>query len=159
MATSPIEENIAKLRSLEMKSVPFADALGTQTLKVTKDYVLVKLPYAEHLVGNPETGVVHGGVMTAMLDNTCGIAVRTAVPLEIPIATLDLRIDYMRAAAPGETIFARASCYKVTRQIAFVRGVSFTDDEGDPIAHCTATFMLASNNRGQSEYAKQEGQS
>src|ERR1700743_3329739 len=34
-----------------------------------------RLPYSENLVGDPQTGVVHGGVITGLLDHTCGLAV------------------------------------------------------------------------------------
>jgi uncharacterized protein (TIGR00369 family) len=100
------------------------------------------VPYAEHLIGNPDTRVVHGGVITALLDNTCGIAVGTKTRLQGQIATLDLRIDYMKPATPGEDIFAFAECYKVTKNIAFVRGVAYHTNRGDPIATCAAAFML-----------------
>ena len=101
-----------------------------------------KVPFAAHLVGNPDTGVVHGGVITALLDNACGIAVGSKTGLQGRIATLDLRIDYMKPATPGEDVLAFAECYKVTRHIAFVRGVAYHTDRADPIATCAAAFML-----------------
>jgi uncharacterized protein (TIGR00369 family) len=100
------------------------------------------VPYADHLVGNPDTRVIHGGVITSLLDNTCGIAVGSKTALAGQIATLDLRIDYMKPATPGEDIFAFAECYKVTKNIAFVRGVAYHGDRNDPIATCAAAFML-----------------
>ena len=62
------------------------------------------------------------------------------------IATLDLRIDYMRGARPGETLYAEAHCYKRTKNVAFVRGVAFETDRDDPIATSTAAFMLGTRN-------------
>ena len=55
------------------------------------------------LVGNPETGVLHGGAITALLDACSGAAVFAALTEWLPIATLDLRIDYLRAAGPAAT--------------------------------------------------------
>jgi acyl-coenzyme A thioesterase PaaI-like protein len=61
------------------------------------------------------------------------------------IATLDLRIDYMRAAEPGKDVFAKAHCFKVTKNVAFVRAVAYDDDPEDPVAAATAAFMLDSS--------------
>jgi hypothetical protein len=64
------------------------------------------------------------------------------VPTGAPLATLDLRIDYLRPATPGETIRATAECHKVTANVAFVRGAAFHVSPQDAIAYCTGTFML-----------------
>ena len=61
---------------------------------------LMKIPYAPHLVGNPETGVVHGGVVTTLLDHASGLAVMCALEGFASTATLDLRIDYHAPATP-----------------------------------------------------------
>jgi acyl-coenzyme A thioesterase PaaI-like protein len=69
------------------------------------------------------------------------------------IATLDLRIDYMKPATPHREVRARAHCYKMTRHVAFVRGVAFHDDEADPIATSAGTFMLGTRQSGRGETA------
>lgn len=125
-----------------LAGVPHAAALQLTVIEVKPGETVCKVPYAEHLVGNPDTGVVHGGVITALLDNACGIAVGSKTALIGQIATLDLRIDYMKPANPGEDIFAFAECFKVTKNIAFARGVAYHADRGDPIATCSAAFML-----------------
>ena len=78
------------------------------------------LPYRPVFVGDTETGVLHGGVVTAMLDESCGMAVQLALDGTRSIATLDLRIDYQKPATPGLDIKAHSLCYRVTRSIAFV---------------------------------------
>ncbi len=122
--------------------VPHAKAVGLSIVSVEKATAVVKLPYDEKLVGNPDTGVVHGGVITTLLDNCCGIAVGMALGEMRPIATLDLRIDYMKPATPHLEIFARAHCYKVTANIAFVRASAYHLDPSDPIATAVGAFML-----------------
>ena len=128
--------------------IPHATALGLRFRDRTDEYVEVLLPYNTEHVGDPDTGVVHGGAITALLDNAAGFAVRVPSDEAEPpaIATLDLRIDYMGPATPGRDVIARAVCFKRTRSIAFVRAVAYHDDPDDPIATCTATFMTGTPN-------------
>ncbi|MEO8701396.1 MAG: PaaI family thioesterase [Kofleriaceae bacterium] len=124
------------------ENVPHNRALGMKIVAVTEGEAVFELPYDLKLVGNPDTGTLHGGAITALLDAASGSAVFASLVDFVPIATLDLRIDYLRPAEPGRAVFARATCYKTTRNVAFTRAVAF-HDEGDPIAHSVGTFMLS----------------
>lgn len=130
---------------------PHGEAIMLEKLAQGDNRAKVAIPYNDHLIGDPETGVVHGGVITTLLDTACGMSVRSDVELggEKAIATLDLRIDYMRPATPGEKIYAEAECYRRTRNIAFVRGTAYHQDANKPVATCTATFMLGTPNANQ----------
>jgi uncharacterized protein (TIGR00369 family) len=103
------------------------------------------LPYRPVFVGDTATGVLHGGVVTAMLDESCGMAVQLALDGTRAIATLDLRIDYQKPATPGLDIKAHSFCYRVTRSIAFVRSTAYQESEDDPVATATACFMIGAN--------------
>jgi uncharacterized protein (TIGR00369 family) len=127
---------------LLLSAVPHAGAIGFHVVTIEPGKVTCRVPYAEHLIGNPDTRVIHGGVITALLDNACGIAVGSMTRLQGQIATLDLRIDYMKSATPDLDIFAFAECFKVTKNIAFSRGVAYHTSLDDPVATCTAAFML-----------------
>lgn len=124
---------------------PHTAALGLELEGVEGDVVTVRLPYKADFVGDPDTGVLAGGVVTAMLDHVCGMAVWVKQDRYAPIATLDLRIDYMRAARPERTLFGRARCYKLGRSVAFVRAWAFDETEDDPVAAAQAAFMLNSD--------------
>jgi acyl-coenzyme A thioesterase PaaI-like protein len=130
-------------------NIPHARAIGMILVRHDPSGSLVRVPYAEHLVGDPDTGVIHGGVLTAVLDNTCGMAVRPPQQADewLPIATLDLRIDYLGAAVPNRDIFAEAHCVKRTRHIAFVRALAYQTSADEPIATCVASFMLGTPNQ------------
>jgi uncharacterized protein (TIGR00369 family) len=124
---------------------PQARALGLVTLEIGNAVAILRAPYRPEIVGDPETGVIAGGVVTTLLDHASGQAVHASLSQWTSIATLDLRIDYMRPAEPGRDLLARAHCYKVTRSVAFVRAVAYEDDPDDPVAAAQAAFMLDSS--------------
>lgn len=137
-----IEDNMQAF--LDM--LPFAKALGMRIEAVGDGKARVSLPWAPELVGDAGTGVVHGGVISALMDTCSGAAVFTHASRPKSAATLDLRIDYMRPAHKGKLITASAECYHVTRSVAFVR-VTATDDRTDPpIATGAGTFALEMRN-------------
>jgi uncharacterized protein (TIGR00369 family) len=122
--------------------IPHNHALGIRVVDFRRNEAVFELPYDEKLVGNPDTGVLHGGAITALLDACSGASVFAALSAWSAIATLDLRIDYLRAGDAGLAIRAHATCYKLTRNVAFTRAVAYHDDEADPIATSMGTFML-----------------
>ena len=124
--------------------IPLNNALGIEIFDVDieRGVAWMKLPYDDKLVGNPETGVVHGGAVTALLDTTCGAAVFAKMQRWGAVATLDLRIDYLKPGTPREDIVARAECYKLTSNVAFVRSIAYHSDENDPIASAAGAFMV-----------------
>lgn len=128
-------ENARKL----INALPYASALGLTLEGFGEGWAEMEMPYDEALTGDPATGVVHGGAVSALLDTTCGAAVMGHPKTGPTTATLDLRIDYMRPAVPGQVIRARAEVVRVTRTIAFVRATTH-DDGDDPIATATGAF-------------------
>ncbi len=102
----------------------------------------MRLPYSSQIVGNPDTGVVHGGAITALLDTCCGAACASVLEDIGLTPTMDLRIDYMGAAEPGQDIYARADVYRSSQSVLFARGRAYTKgQEGRPAAHCIANFI------------------
>ena len=127
--------------------VPHARAIGMEMVEYSDGRSVVRVPYSEHLVGDPDTGVIHGGVITAALDNASGVAVPRLglTPEQRAIATLDLRIDYMRPATPCKDLMITSECYQLTRSVAFVRAHAWQEDENSIVASSVATFMLGAN--------------
>jgi uncharacterized protein (TIGR00369 family) len=137
------------LNDIFKEAVPHNQALGMRVVDVQLDQAAatIELDWAEKLVGNPETQVIHGGVITTLIDACSGVAVYLRLPEPMPIATLDLRIDYLKPATPRRPVRARAECFKATHNVAFVRAVAFHDDPSDPIASAAGTFMLGTQGR------------
>lgn len=135
-------ERLAQMSRAFMASVPHNQALGMSIVELGHATARMSLPWREDLVGNPDLGILHGGVITAVMDASCGAAVFMALDKPTAMATLDLRIDYLRPASRGETVFTRAECYKVTSNVAFVRCVAYHGDETRLIASAAGSFML-----------------
>lgn len=141
MTVAPPPPDLARV-AVAFAGIPHCRLLGIRLDELRRGSGMMSLDFDERLIGNPRTRVVHSGVITTLLDTLCGLVVMSAVPEGTPLATLDLRIDYLRPATPGETIRASAECYRQTTSVAFVRGTAFHGGPADAIAHCTGTFML-----------------
>jgi uncharacterized protein (TIGR00369 family) len=125
-----------------MTRLPFSHEIDMRLHEAENGVAVLSVPYDKRLVGDPETGVLHGGVITALLDTACGWAVMVAPTQLRSTATLDLRIDYMRPATVGEAVFSRAECYRLTRSIGFARAVAYHTNPDDPVATAQGTFIL-----------------
>lgn len=123
-------------------AVPHSRLLGMSLTDLGKGTATLEMPYNEKLIGDPESGVIHGGAVFALMDTCCGVAVLSHPIGPFATATLDLRIDYMRSATPGQKIVATAECYHATRTVAFVRATATDEDTSRPVATATGTFAL-----------------
>jgi uncharacterized protein (TIGR00369 family) len=132
-------------KAIEARRSVYGSISGLRLDRAAPGEAWSRLPYRPVFVGDTETGVLHGGVVTAMLDESCGMAVQLALDGTRAIATLDLRIDYQKPATPGLDIKAHSVCYRVTRSIAFVRSTAYQESEDDPVATATACFMIGAN--------------
>ncbi|MBX9460113.1 MAG: PaaI family thioesterase [Brevundimonas sp.] len=150
MASSTLVSLLPQLAS----GAAHTHALGFEFDRLEGDRVRIRVPWREDLVGDPDTGVLAGGLVTALLDHVGGLAVWIALDRFEPIATLDLRVDYMRPAEPRRELIAEARCYRLTRSIAFVRAWAFEDEPDDPVAAAQATYVLSARGAREADAAR-----
>ena len=124
-----------------MKAIPHAQALGILFENIGSGTAEMYMHYDKKFIGDPQTGVIHGGAVFALLDSCCGAAVLSHPEQKGLTATIDLRVDYMRPATPGQTIRARAHCYNMTRSVAFVSAVALDDNDDKPVATAAGAFV------------------
>ncbi len=117
-------------------------ALGMQFEAAGDNWTELTLPWRDELVGVPESGILASGAIVSLIDTASGTAVWSTLGKFIPLVTIDMRIDYLRPAFRGESVYARCECTKLTRRIAFTRGTAHVGDPARPIAYSSGTFMI-----------------
>jgi uncharacterized protein (TIGR00369 family) len=120
--------------------IPYQERLGLSIVEYGFARARVRLPFSAALIGDRENGFLHGGAITSLIDSASGLAMLLALPAVQRIATLDLRIDYMRPALSRDVV-CESECFRLTRQVGFVRSVVSQEGTDDPIACGMGTFM------------------
>jgi len=72
-------------------------------------------------------GIVHGGMLVTLLDNTLGLTVSHATGHR-PGVTMQLNTHFIAAAHPGEFLEARGEVLRIAKSVAFVRGTVTVGD-------------------------------
>ena len=132
----------ARIARQFIETIPHSKALGMEITALGDGMAEITMPYDKRFIGDPKSGVIHGGAVSALMDTCGGAAVMSHPDAPAGTATIDLRIDYMRAATPGQSITARAEVYHITRSVAFVRATACDNDTDRPVATATGAFTV-----------------
>ncbi len=119
--------------------LPHCQALGLVYEGIEGEAVVLSLPWQACFVG--ADGALHGGPMATLVDVACAIAVTAQLPQFEALATLDMRLDFLRPARPELPVVAKAICATVTGQVAYVTAECHQAGDVEPIMRCTAAFM------------------
>ena len=121
----------------------FHEEMNAKIIQADNNNVLLKMPFNSDFCADTDKELIHGGVLTALIDSALGLATMLAVPGLKTLATLDLRVEYLRPAKSRSDLMVFAECYRVSRHISFNRGrVWFDGDEKTQVAAGYATFAL-----------------
>ena len=134
----------AKHIARALESLPHNAKLGIRLVDLAPGRCTTYIEFRPELVADPGRGVLHGGVVTTLIDATAGAAVYASIAPDRSLATLDMRIDYLRPTKRDKRLYATAELYRLTRRIAFVRASAYQDDRANQVANCVASFMIGS---------------
>ena len=130
--------SIEKLQELISRG-PFNQWLNFMMLKSGADGIELKAQWREEWVVNPERRYTHGGILAAIVDVAADFAI--AAKLGRPVPTIDLRVDYHKAALPGD-IKAKARVVRLGSQYSTAEAYLY-DKDSELVASGRGTYFTA----------------
>ncbi|WP_321394741.1 PaaI family thioesterase [Emcibacter sp.] len=128
--------------------IPHAGRIGIKILGTDADAVLSELTYSDMIAAREGSGIIANGAVTTLLDTALGMAVVHKKREMCALATLDLRMDFLRSCTPFSSVYARTECIRLTREVAFVRGEAWCEDPARPVAQSIAAFSISDFDAG-----------
>jgi len=146
----PRKKKLERLaQSIFEEAIPFNRLIGVKLVSVDPQAPRCRFAMREELIGNPKRRILHGGVISAVLDAIAGFAIhltlieqheaKDAAQLS-NIGTIDLRVDYLRPGR-GEWFDATARVVRLGKRIA-VTHMELTNDTGELIATGGAAYVV-----------------
>ena len=123
----------AELRQLFENQINYNRFLGMRIDSLEERVARIRIPYAEHLIGDPFRPALHGGAVSSLIDVAGGLAAFTAVQRGDRLSTVDLRVDYLRPAQLLDLV-AEARLLRAGNRVAVADVTVFQDDPERPIA-------------------------
>ena len=130
--------SIEKLQQLITRG-PFNQWLNFTVVKAADDGIEIKAAWRDEWVVHPERRYTHGGILAAIVDVAADYAI--AARLGRPVPTIDLRVDYHKAAMPGD-ITAEARVVRMGSQYSTAEAYLY-DAEGELVASGRGTYLTA----------------
>ncbi len=95
-------DNVVTAEALQerMSANPFNSWMGLTISSLTEDELTCSVKWREEMISNPKARYTHGGIIGAIIDTVADFMI--AAKVGMPVPTVDLRVDYHRAAAPGD---------------------------------------------------------
>ena len=140
-AKMPGREFLQAIIDGELPRPPFAALTGAEIAAVDDGVAIFRFTPEESAL-NP-LGLVHGGMMCALLDSAAGCAVHTQLPAGVGMSSIEIKVSFLSAVkAGGGTLEVEGHALRVGRQVAFAEAHARAGD-GKLIAHATTSIALA----------------
>jgi len=140
-AKMPGREFLQAIIDGELPRPPFAALTGAEIAAVDDGVAIFRFTPEESTL-NP-LGLVHGGMMCALLDSAAGCAVHTQLPAGVGMSSIEIKVSFLSAVkAGGGTLEVEGRALRVGRQVAFAEAHARAGD-GKLVAHATTSIALA----------------
>ncbi|OEU47266.1 MAG: hypothetical protein BA862_08785 [Desulfobulbaceae bacterium S3730MH12] len=152
-AKKDLQEKLDYLREMYEKLIPFDRLLGIEIDTLTLTDIKIRIDMREELIGNFIRGMLHGGVISSVLDLTGGLIASVELvkhlenvePDEVArrvarVGTIDLRVDYLRAGK-GVYFTASGTVLRKGNKVAVIR-TELCNDQNLLIAAGTGTYLV-----------------
>lgn len=146
------QQAFKQLKSLFV-DMPFNKMLGIEVVELTPSEAKIQIPWQEHLIGNPHQQILHGGVISTLLDTVGGLLAAASVLDRLTLTemlsahkklstlgTIDLRTDYLRPGK-GERFIASAVLIRSGNKVCVCR-MELHNEQGTQIAYGTGTYLV-----------------
>jgi uncharacterized protein (TIGR00369 family) len=149
-----IDELLKILRELHERKIPFNKFIGLRLEFVNLETVRVRFDIRDEFIGNPVHGILHGGIISSVLDATGGITASLGIlrraqkaPFNdieknlTKVGTIDLRVDYLRPGR-GKYFISTGAIMRTGRKVTVCR-MEMHDDQEKLIAVGTGTYIVS----------------
>jgi uncharacterized protein (TIGR00369 family) len=152
-ALDSLSAQLEYLRNWYEKHIPFNQVIGLQVETLRVDFVSMRFAMRADLIGNSVHGILHGGVISSVLDATGGLAAAASILEKMQgrsteeiasriarIGTIDLRVDYLRPGR-GDFFRAKSAIMRSGNKVAVTR-MEFFNNKEILIAVGTGTYIV-----------------
>jgi uncharacterized protein (TIGR00369 family) len=123
--------------------IPMAKFIGVKVLEINDGYVKLHFPYKEEFIGDPRSKRLHGGYTATAIDLAGGVAAMTYMTSkEDDVATIDMRIDYLRPGQAKDIVAEGKVISRRRRTIVTDMHIYHTDDVTKIIAAGRGVFAI-----------------
>ncbi len=147
------EEFVSAINEV-FENLPFNKVLGLKVESIHSDCVKTLFEMRDELMGNYQRGMLHGGVISSVIDATAGLAAAMSIQKKMHdetleaklkkafrMSTIDLHVDYLRPGL-GKRFVVTASILRTGNKVVFTR-IELHNDQNDLIAVGTGSYLLS----------------
>ena len=148
------EDFLSGIKEIVNEKIPFHKVLGLKVESISYERVKVLFQMRDELMGHYKRGMVHGGVISSVIDVTGGLSAFMGLQEKLQdetveaklerfgrVSTIDLRVDFLRPGI-GKWFVATAYTLRTGNKVAVTR-IELHNDQDDLIAVGTGSYVVA----------------